>query len=268
MSEAGGGGGAEARATVASVSVEAGVAWITLNRPERRNALNAALIDRLGSAMRESDADSSVRVIAITGAGPDFCSGADLAELGAVAEADVMENVADVDSLAELFSTPRRLSKPVVAVVHGRALAGGCGLASACDLVLASETASFGYPEVRIGFVPAMVMAILRRNVGEKRAFELIVGGETITAGEAERMGLVNRVFPDDGFRDGAGAYLAELAARSPSAVALSKRLLYHQDSMSFEAAIRAGADLNVLARMTGDTRAGIARFLGRTDAP
>lgn len=256
------------RAGVVTVGVEGGVAWITLNRPDRRNALNAALIAELGSAMTAADADDSVRVIAITGAGSDFCSGADLGELGALAEADVMENLADVDALAELFSTPRRLSKPVVAVVDGRALAGGCGLASACDLVLAAEGASFGYPEVRIGFVPAMVMAILRRSVGEKRAFELIVGGETIAAAEAERIGLVNRVFPDGALREKAGEYLSELATRSPSAVALSKRLLYHQDGMSFEAAIRAGADLNVLARMTEDTRAGISRFLGGGSSP
>lgn len=250
----------------ARTSRDGGVEWITLNRPDRRNALDRAIVVALKDALREADADPAVRVIALRGAGRDFCSGADLAELREVLEGDVLASVADVESLAELFSLPRRLSKPVVAVVHGRALAGGCGLATSCDLVLAADTASFGYPEVRIGFVPAMVMAILRRNVGEKRAFELIAGGGTLTAAEAERMGLVNRVYPEASLMERAGEYLAELATRSASAVALSKRLLYHQDGMSFEAAIRAGADVNVVARMTEDTRAGLERFLSARD--
>lgn len=250
------------------VSREGPVAWITLNRPDRRNALGRDLIAALKSALRSMDSDAAVRVIALKGAGSDFCSGADLSELAAAAQGGVLDSVGDVDSLAELFSLPRGLSKPVVAVVHGRALAGGCGLATSCDLVVAGESASFGYPEVKIGFVPAMVMAILRRNVGEKRAFEMIVGGETIDAAEAERIGLINRVYPDGELFERAGEYLAELTDRSGSAAALSKRLLYHQDGMSFDAAIRAGADLNVIARMTEDTRTGIARFLSRADRP
>lgn len=244
------------------VTTESGVRWITLNRPDKRNALDRALIAALKSALREADADESVRVIAIRGAGPDFCSGADLAELREASQGDVLDSVTDVDSLAELFTLPRRLTKPVAAVVHGRALAGGCGLATSCDLVVAADTSVFGYPEVRIGFVPAMVMAILRRNVGEKRAFEMVVGGGTITGAEAERVGLVNRIYPEASLMEGAGEYLGQLAALSASAVALSKRLLYHQDGMSFEAAIRAGADLNVVARMTEDTRAGLDAFL------
>ncbi|HEU0078211.1 MAG TPA: enoyl-CoA hydratase-related protein, partial [Longimicrobiaceae bacterium] len=202
------------------------------------------------------------RVVAGAGAGKDFCSGADLSALRTIAEGGVMENLDDVEGLAELFLLPRRMRKPVVALVRGRALAGGCGLATACDLVLAAEGAQFGYPEVRIGFVPAMVMAILRRNVSEKRAFDLLVRAQPVAAAEAERIGLVNRVVPDDAFAAEADALLAELAERSPSAVQLTKRLLYHSDAMGFEAAIRAGADLNVLARMTDDMQAGVRRFL------
>lgn len=244
------------------VTRERGVARVTLNRPEKRNALNAELIEALKAALRAADADAEVRVVAIEGAGKDFCSGADLSAMQRIADAGVMENVEDVDALAELFLLPRRMRKPVVALVRGRALAGGCGLATSCDLVLASGSAQFGYPEVKIGFVPAMVMAITRRNVSEKRAFELLVGAQPVSAEEAERMGLVNRVFPDDRFADEAAAYLASLADRSPSAVQLSKRLLYHSDGMGFEAAIRAGADVNVVARMTDDMQAGVARFL------
>ena len=153
-----------------SSATDGGVRRLILNRPDKRNALNAELVAALKAALREADADDAVRVVAIEGAGKDFCSGADLSALRKIAESSVMENLEDVDDLAELFLLPRRMRKPVVACVRGRALAGGCGLATACDMVLAAETAEFGYPEVRIGFVPAMVMAILRRNVsGEAR---------------------------------------------------------------------------------------------------
>lgn len=243
---------------------EGAVARLVMNRPDKRNALNAGLIAALKAALRQADADRDVRVVALEGAGKDFCSGADLSALRKIAGAGAMENLEDVDELAELFALPRRMRKPVVALVRGRALAGGCGLATACDMVLAAESAQLGYPEVRIGFVPAMVMAILRRNVGEKRAFELIVRGHAITASEAERIGLVNHVFADDAFDAEAAAVLEDLAGRSASAVELSKRLLYNSDGMTFDAAIRAGADVNVVARMTDDMQAGVARFLER----
>jgi len=235
-----------------------------MNRPEKRNALDAALISALKDALRDADADPEVRVVALEGAGKDFCSGADLSALRTIAEGSAMENLDDVDQLAELFCLPRRMRKPVVAIVRGRALAGGCGLATACDLVVAAESAQLGYPEVKIGFVPAMVMAILRRSVSEKRAFELIVRGAPVSAAEAERIGLINHVFADDAFDARAAAVLGELAERSASAVRLSKRLLYNSDGMTFDAAIRAGADVNVVARMTDDMQAGVARFLDR----
>jgi methylglutaconyl-CoA hydratase len=243
---------------------EGGVRRLVLNRPDKRNALNAELIAALKSALRQADGDDAVRVVVIEGEGKDFCSGADLSALRRIAEASVMENLEDVDELAELFLLPRRMRKPVVACVRGRALAGGCGLATACDIVLAAETAEFGYPEVRIGFVPAMVMAILRRNVSEKRAFELIVAGQPIAAAEAERIGLINHAWPDTDFDRQRDLFLEDLAKRSPSAVQLSKRLLYHADGMGFEAALRSGADVNVVARMTEDMKAGVARFLER----
>lgn len=243
---------------------EAGVARLVMNRPDKRNALNAELVAALKAALRDADGDGEVRVVAIEGAGKDFCSGADLSALRKIAGAGAMENLEDVDDLAELFLLPRRVRKPVVALVRGRALAGGCGLATACDLVLASESAQLGYPEVRIGFVPAMVMAMVRRNVSEKRAFELIVRGQPVGAAEAERIGLINHVFADDAFDAEASAVLDDLAARSASAVQLCKRLLYNSDGMAFDAAIRAGADVNVVARMTDDMQAGVARFLAR----
>jgi methylglutaconyl-CoA hydratase len=251
-------------ADVVLAATDGGIRRLTLNRPDKRNALNAELVAALKDALRAADADDAVRVVAIEGAGKDFCSGADLSALRRIAESSAMENLEDVDELAELFLLPRRMRKPVVACVRGRALAGGCGLATACDIVLAAETAQFGYPEVRIGFVPAMVMAILRRNVSEKRAFELVVRGQPVPAAEAERMGLINQAWPDADFDRLRDEYLADLATRSASAVQLSKRLLYHADGMGFEAALRSGADVNVVARMTDDMKAGVARFLER----
>lgn len=239
-----------------------GIAWLVLDNPDRRNALDERLVAELRDALRRAEEDEEVRVVGLRGRGPDFCAGADLREVRDSVEEGVMATLADADALGELFLQLRRLEKPVVAAVHGRALAGGCGLATACDLVVAASDAEFGYPEVKLGFVPAMVMAILRRAVGEKRAFELIALGERIDAKTARDFGIVARVFPADAFRSRAGTFLEELAGNSASALALSKRLLYQIDGASFEASIRAGAEVNALARFTDDCREGVRRFL------
>jgi methylglutaconyl-CoA hydratase len=242
--------------------VDAAVARITLNRPEKRNALNEALIAGLKDALRQAHDDPAVRVAVITGAGADFCSGADLAALQKISEASIADNVDDARSLMELFLLIRQVAVPVVAAVRGRALAGGCGLASACDIVLASASARFGYPEVKIGFVPAMVMAILRRNISEKRAFELLTRGEEIAASRAHELGLVNHLFSDESFDDEVTDYLNAFAKVSKTAVGLTKSLLYQIDGMSFAEALETGVDANVIARMTSDCREGVARFL------
>jgi methylglutaconyl-CoA hydratase len=246
-------------------AVEGAVALVTLNRPEKRNALNDAVVAGLKGALRAADADGAVRVVVITGAGSDFCSGADLSALQKISEASIDENLDDARALAELFALIRRVSVPVVAAVRGRALAGGCGLATACDVVLAARAARFGYPEVKIGFVPAMVMAILRRNVSEKRAFELVTRGGEIGAEEAERVGLVNRVFDDEEFENEVETYVAGFERVSRSAVTLTKRLLYQMDGLTFDAALAAGVDVNAIARMTEDCQRGIARFLKKS---
>ena len=244
--------------------IEGAVALITLNRPEKRNALNEALIGGLKDALRRADMEEGVRAVVITGAGADFCSGADLAALQKISESSITENLEDAQALMELFALIRRVRVPVVAAVRGRALAGGCGLATACDIVLAASSARFGYPEVKIGFVPAMVMAILRRNVSEKRAFELITRGMELSANEAERQGLVNHVFDDSVFESEVERYVAGFEKVSRSAVMLSKRLLYHMDGMAFDAALEAGVEMNAIARMTEDCQNGIARFLDK----
>jgi len=241
------------------------VARITLNRPEKRNALNSEVIGELKTSLRRAGENSDVRVIILTGAGADFCSGADLVALQKIATASVEENLADARSLMELFILIRSIRPPVVAAVKGRALAGGCGLATACDMVLAARSSRFGYPEVKIGFVPAMVMAILRRNVSEKRAFEMVALGAEIGAEEAVSIGLVNRIVDDGAFEDEVDAFVQPFMKASSSAVALTKQLLYRTDAMSFEDALQFGVDENVIARMSKDCKKGIERFLKKS---
>ncbi len=244
--------------------VKNNVAFVTLNRPEKRNALNDRIIAELDEAMVEAESDDQVRVIVLRGAGKDFCAGADLAQLEKSAQASVLENLEGASRLADLFLTIRRLKRPVMAAVHGRALAGGAGLASACDLVIASRSAQFCYTEVKIGFVPAIVMSIARRNLGEKRAFEILATGKTFSAQEAAEIGFINRVCDDADFEAEIEKYAAEISQLSASALTLTKRLLYQIDSMSFEQAIRAGVDLNVIARQTPDCQDSVRRFLSK----
>ena len=247
-----------------NILFEAGsaVARITLNRPAKRNALNGAIINEISESLEQCAKAAAVRVVLIRGAGEDFCSGADLRSLESTHEASVLQLIGDAQNIAQLFLRMRRHPQPIIAAVHGRALAGGCGLATAADLVLAAESARFGYPEINVGFIPAMVTAILRRVTCEKNAFELITTGEIIPASRAGELGLINRVFPDGAFDREVENYAAALAAKPPSALALAKKLIYHLDSMSFETAIEAGLYLNVLARKTDDFEHGVKRFL------
>ncbi|MGD9563965.1 MAG: enoyl-CoA hydratase/isomerase family protein [Pyrinomonadaceae bacterium] len=247
-------------------STERNIRFITLNRPEKRNALNDSLIAALKDALREADADENVFAIVLRGAGKDFCSGADLSSIQKIATASYEENLEDARQLGELFLLIREVKVPVIAAVHGRALAGGCGLATACDLVVATNNARFGYPEVKIGFVPAMVAAIVRRNLGEKKSFELLTQGFEYSAEEALALGLVNRVYTQDSF-DGDNftvvlEYASVYAELSRSAVAMTKRLLYDIDGDDFTAAIDKGVTTNAKARMTDDCQKGIATFL------
>ena len=246
--------------------VEQGIARITLNRPEKRNALDDEIVGEIKDALEQCAPDEGVRVVLLAGAGKDFCSGADLSALSRSSEASMMDNIAGIRNMAGLFLAMRRHPRPIVAAVRGRALAGGCGLATACDIILAAESAQFGYPEVNIGFVPAMVMAILRRSVSEKSAFELITTGEIIPARAALGMGMINRVFADDRFDAEVEGYAAKLAAKSASAVSLAKNLLYHMDAMSFDAALEAGVQVNAIARMTEDFKRGVEAFLKKSE--
>lgn len=235
---------------------------LTLNRPDKRNALNDRLIERLKAALTDADADDNSRAVIIRGAGKDFCSGADLASLQKIAEASYEENLEDARRLAELFVLIRKVKVPVIAAVRGRALAGGCGLAMACDLIVADSTAKFGFPEVKIGFVPAMVAAIVRRNMSEKDAFALLTLGYEMPAVELSGIGLVHGIFNDESFDEDVIAFAKQYEKLSGSAVQMTKRLLYEIDNLSFDDAIERGAEVNAKARMTEDCENGIAKFL------
>jgi len=245
-------------------ALEGGVLTLTLNRPAKRNALDAATIGRLRAALGQAELDAMVRVIALRGAGKDFSAGADLTELLASVEQTPEANEKAALELGEVFIAMRELPKPVVAIVHGRALAGAAGLATACDIVLAAEGAQFGYPEIQRGFVPAMVMTMLRRQVGERRAFDLVATGRLLSAREAFEAGLVSRVIPDADLEAHARDTLSQLAGISVSALGLTKKLFYELDDLSFRDGINLGARVNALARTHPDFRAAITAFLSR----
>jgi methylglutaconyl-CoA hydratase len=249
---------------VLTTALDDGRFTLTLNRPDKRNALNRAMVEQLHTALERAELDAAARIVVLRGAGKDFCSGADLVELLDSAGATPEENVAHASRLGDLFIRMRELPKVVIAVVHGKALAGGCGLATACDLVLAHEQATFGYPEVQRGFVPAMVTAMLRRCLGEKKAFDLVGTGRLVSAGEAVQMGLASRVIPSDGFETSVGSVLDELKGRSVTALSLIKKQLYESDGRSFRDSVRLGAEVNAMARTTPDFHAAVASFLNR----
>ena len=247
---------------VLQIQEEDGLLTLRLNRPEKRNALNRELVDALTVALAEAQDREDVRVLLLRGAGADFCAGADLEELEGMLNQSPEAGLADARRLGALLLAMRRYPKPIVAVVQGRALAGGCGLASACDLVLAREDSEFGYPEVFLGFVPAMVMAILRRKLTEGQAFDLVATGRRISAKDGEGMGLVNRVFPKEDFETAVRAFASDLARRPPTALSLTKALLYEQADLTVAEGIERGARVNVQARQTEACRDGVRAFL------
>ena len=247
-------------------TVDNGIVTLTLNRPDKRNAINQAMVTSLKAFLERAAEDPDARVVVLTGRGKDFCAGADLEELQRIVVLSQEENLEDALSLAELFIQIRRHPLPVIALVKGRALAGGCGLATACDIVLARDDSEFGYPEIQLGFVPAMVMAILRRKVSETQAFELVVKGDRISAEEARDLGLVTRVFPAFTFSENAKQYLQMFGKKPRGAVMLTKKLLHELDDLDFESGIRRSAEVNVEARMSEECREGVRRFLEKSD--
>ena len=239
------------------VGIFGGIGRATLARPDAQNALDQETILELRHALEEFEADGDVRAVLIAGEGDHFCAGANVTALAEVLSATEGGESESAQTLGRLFYGIRQMSKPVIAAVQGRALAGGAGLASACDVVLAREDAVFGYPEVRLGSVPAIVMTMLRRSVGEKHAFDLLASGRTVTAAEAERMGLVSRVIPAALFADEVERALLGIASNSSTGMAYTKKLFYALDGMGFRDSIDEGVRTTAEVRATAEHGAG-----------
>jgi methylglutaconyl-CoA hydratase len=233
---------------------------IILARPEQHNALDRLMADDLFAALAQFEADSTCRVIHLGGEGEDFCVGADLDAWERSQDAGADAQRAEAEAFGRVLLAIRALMKPVVCTVRGRALGDGAGLATACDIVLAHEGAELGYPGVRMGFVPALVMTMLRRSVGEKHAADLVLTGRIISAEEAERIGMVSRVVPAATFDDDINATLEQIGRSPVTSLALTKWLLYKLDALSFEDGIAAGVVTNVEARATEDFRSGLRK--------
>jgi enoyl-CoA hydratase/carnithine racemase len=240
-----------------------GVARLTLNRPEARNALDAALLGALEAALRRLEDDPAARVVVLRGAGDRaFCAGADLKHVGD--RGTTLQARESFGGLARILEHMARMRTPVIAQVHGYALAGGCGLAAGADIVLAADDAVFGLPEIRVGLLPLIVMAPILRAVGRKRAMLMILSGEPVSAREALEMGLVSRVVPRADL-DGAVAALARtLAGYSPTALGLAKEAAATAPDMEYGAALRYLRELVTLVALSDDAREGIAAFFER----
>jgi enoyl-CoA hydratase/carnithine racemase len=238
-----------------------GVATITLNRPEQRNPLGPQMLRDLTTAFAAAREDAGVRAVVLTGAGDRaFCAGADLA--GFAADASEVDRHHGRGLFVDLFLTCEKLGKPLVGCINGHALAGGFGLALCCDLLVASEEATFGTPEIKVGVWPMMIMSIVTRNVGRKHALELFMTGERIDAATAKDWGFVNRVVPAAEVRPRAHAWAAEIAGWSPLVMRLGRDAFYATDSLDFETALRyLQAQLTVVS-MSEDFREGVAAFL------
>lgn len=245
--------------------VAGSVAVVTLNRPEQRNALGPQMLRDLFTAMGAAKQDSGVRTVLLTGAGDKaFCAGADLA--GFAADATEVERHVERGLFVELFLALQRLGKPVIGCINGHALAGGFGLALSCDLLVAADTALFGTPEIKVGVWPMMIMSIVVRNLGRKRALQLFMTGERIDANTARDWGIVNRVVPAAEVRDVSLAWAKELTRWSPLIMRLGRTAFYDIDSLDVEAALRHLQSELTIVSLSDDFREGVAAFLQKRE--
>lgn len=237
------------------------VRTVTLNRPERRNAMTQEMQLELIGVMEET-AVAQFSALILTGAGDAFCSGLDLSELRTMRDKTAAEHRSDVERLARLFVSLYELPIPTIAAVNGPAIAGGTGLATLCDFTLASPDARFGFTEVRIGFVPALVSAFLALQVGDKRCRDLLLTGRLFGATEALQMGLVNEVVQREELEPRAQALAKSLMDNSPQSISATKQLLAAQNRAWLDAAIVAAMQANAKSRETADFREGVSAFL------
>lgn len=241
------------------------VATITLNRPEKRNALSGEMVTELKTAFSQASDDEAVKVVVLAAEGDAFCAGADLAYLQQLQSNTYEENLADSSHLMELFKMIYEHKHVVIAKVQGHAIAGGCGLATVCDFSFTVPKAKFGYTEVRIGFIPAIVKVFLLRKIGEGKAKELLLSGDLIDAEAAKAMGLMNWVVPADELDASVDAFAQKLATKnSGQSMTLTKAMIAEVQSMNVEEGLSYAAEQNALARGTDDCQKGIASFLNK----
>ena len=241
------------------------VCTLTLNQPEKRNPLSAAMVSALRQALSQAEADPDVKIVVLTGQGSAFCAGADLEALQTMQQASYTDNLSDSKHLAGLFNQIYTLSKPVIARINGHALAGGCGLAALADFSISIPEAKFGYTEVRIGFVPALVSGYLVRKIGEGKARELLLRGNIISATEAVQYGLIGKTVPTDELDTAVYGLADELCkSNSGQAMASTKALLAQSGELPLNELLLLAGETNAQARASADCKRGIAAFLNK----
>jgi methylglutaconyl-CoA hydratase len=245
--------------------VENRLGFITLNRPDKRNALSHELVVELTACFKEAERDEAVKVIILAANGDAFCAGADLGYLQRLQDFSYEENLEDSNTLKQLFLTIYNLDKVVVAQVQGHALAGGCGLATVCDFVFTVPEAKFGYTEVKIGFIPAIVMIFLLRKLGEARAKQLLLSGDLITAQEALQLGLINKIILRETLVTEVLQFATHLVeSNSTNSMMLTKKMIADVQSMKLNEALTFASEMNAKARASQDCKKGIAAFLNK----
>ncbi|MFM9840514.1 MAG: enoyl-CoA hydratase/isomerase family protein [Cyclobacteriaceae bacterium] len=243
------------------------IGYITLNRPEKRNALSRELVSELKDALAKAEKDDDVKVIVLSANGESFCAGADLAYLQELQKFSFEENIADSNHLKELFLQIYQLKKVVIAQVQGYALAGGCGLATICDFVFAVPEAKFGYTEVKIGFIPAMVLIFLIRKIGEQKAKQLLLSGELVQNEEVLRLGLANYIVAKEQLENSVFDFAQKLIKNnSAQSMMLTKEMIGEVQSLPLTDALDYAAKMNAQARGTDDCKNGIAAFLEKRE--
>lgn len=244
-------------------SVKNRIGFVTLNRPEKRNALSFELVTELKTAFTTLENDEHVKIIILNAHGPTFCAGADLTYLQQLQDFSYEENLADSNHLKELLLQIYTLKKVVIAQVQGHALAGGCGLATVCDFVFAVPEAKFGYTEVKIGFIPAIVMVFLLRKIGEAKVKQLVLSGDLVSAEEAHQLGIVNKIVAKEDLEHEVGTFAQNLIRSNSSyAMMVTKQMIAQVQSMSLDKALAFAAEMNAKARASEDCKKGVSAFL------
>jgi len=244
--------------------VEDGIAEIVLNRPDKMNSLDEGLIADLTNIFRDFGSNDDVRCVVLTGAGGNFCSGLYLDYLQKISEFDILQNKRDSRRFRDMLLSIYNCPKPVIAKVQGYALAGGCGIATCCDFIVADDSAKFGYTEVKIGFIPAVVMPFLLKRVSETHAKDMLLSARIIDSHEALKMGLINHSVHSKDLDSKVNELAGMLSKNSQSSIKLTKEMFRTIGGMSFEGALEYACDLNAITRMTDDCKTGVAKFLNK----